>query len=249
LDVVKRKLATIPDPLALEELVAERNTLKTALMEKEVELKVVGDLVDSCSSRVEHQEQKVDTLVDLAVEEDFAKSDAGRSAATIDRVIPVLAEFSRRVTRLNLARLETLIVESLGQLLHKKALLSRIKIALDTLRLQLYDRDGRELRPEHISAGERQLLAVSMVWGLAKASNRPLPTIIDTPLGRLDSKHRVHLVERYFPSASHQVILLSTDEEVNEKYYQMLKPAVGRSFRLEFDEETQSTNVTPGYFW
>jgi DNA sulfur modification protein DndD len=65
----------------------------------------------------------------------------------------------------------------------------------------------------------------------------------------LDSRHRIHLVERYFPVASHQVVLLSTDEEVNEKYYGKLKPALGRSYRLEFEEGTQSTSVTQGYFW
>jgi DNA sulfur modification protein DndD len=37
-----------------------------------------------------------------------------------------------------------------------------------------------------------------------------LPAIIDTPMARLDARHREHLVERYFPNASHQVIILST---------------------------------------
>ena len=36
-----------------------------------------------------------------------------------------------------------------------------------------------------------------MLWGLARASARPLPAVIDTPMARLDAAHRENLVERY----------------------------------------------------
>jgi DNA sulfur modification protein DndD len=248
-DAAERKLAMIPDQQALGLLVAERERLRQAAIARETELGIVDETVKSLEGRVALQEKRVDGLVDVAVDEKFRGADSERSIAAIDRVGPALAEFRKLVTQRNVVRLEELITESLNQLLHKRSLLSRISIAPDTLRLRLYDRAGREVGPQRISAGERQLLAVSMVWGLARASNRPLPTIIDTPLGRLDSRHRIHLVERYFPVASHQVVLLSTDEEVNEKYYGKLKPALGRSYRLEFEEGTQSTSVTQGYFW
>jgi DNA sulfur modification protein DndD len=100
-----------------------------------------------------------------------------------------------------------------------------------------------------LSAGERQLLAVSLLWGLARASGQPLPVVVDTPLGRLDGSHREHLVERYFPYASHQVILLSTDTEIDEATYQRMKKFVGRSYQLVFDQVENATSVVPGYFW
>ena len=92
-------------------------------------------------------------------------------------------------------------------------------------------------------------MAVSLLWGLIRASGRSLPIIIDTPLGRLDSKHRENLVERYFPNVSHQVLLLSTDEEIDETYYPKLKRHIGRSYTMEYNEDMLSTRISPGYLW
>ena len=48
--------------------------------------------------------------------------------------------------------------------------------------------------------------------------------VIDTPLGRLDTAHRQNLIHEYFPHVSHQVIILSTDTEVDANLYQDLSP-------------------------
>src|SRR5438034_10409639 len=88
-----------------------------------------------------------------------------------------------------------------------------------------------------------------MLWGLARASARPLPAVIDTPMARLDAAHRQHLVERYFPNASHQVIVLSTDTEVDRRYYEMLQPAIARAYHLRYDERSWPTGPAGGYFW
>jgi DNA sulfur modification protein DndD len=112
----------------------------------------------------------------------------------------------------------------------------------------LYGRDAAALSPERLSAGERQLLAIALLWGLAKASGRPLPTAIDTPLGRLDTGHRTHLVERYLPFASHQVLLFSTDEEISGEYLERLRPWIGRTYHLTYDDTAGNTRVVPGYF-
>jgi DNA sulfur modification protein DndD len=134
-------------------------------------------------------------------------------------------------------------------LLRKGSLVSDLKIDPERFSVELYGKNGRILPPERLSAGERQLLAISILWGLARTSGQTLPAIIDTPLGRLDATHRAHLVQRYFPYASHQVLLLSTDEEIDEHYYDKLKPWVGRSYSFQFDDSLGATRVQPGYFW
>jgi DNA sulfur modification protein DndD len=97
--------------------------------------------------------------------------------------------------------------------------------------------------------GEKQIFAMAMLWGLTRASARPLPAVIDTPMARLDATHRRHLVERYFPHASHQVVILSTDTEVDRHYYQLLQPFIARAYHLDYDEARKATVGREGYFW
>ncbi len=68
-------------------------------------------------------------------------------------------------------------------------------------------------------------------------------------MGRLASEHRNQLVERYFPHASHQVIILSTDTEIEVNYFEQLKPSLARAYHLSYDEAGRMTRVEQGYFW
>jgi DNA sulfur modification protein DndD len=145
-------------------------------------------------------------------------------------------------------RISQLVLEALGQLLRKQHLITDVEIDPATHTVTLTGVDGHPLPAKDLSAGERQLLAVALLWGLARAAGQPLPVVIDTPLGRLDGSHREHLLERYFPLASHQVVLLSTDTEIDQEGYARIARQVGRSYLLEFDPETNATFVEDGYF-
>lgn len=159
-----------------------------------------------------------------------------------------LAAFKNIVVLKHIARVEELMFESFKKLLRKEDLVTRLEIDTQTFEPRLSGADGKLLPIERLSAGERQLLATAMLWGLAQASGRPVPTIIDTPLGRLDSSHRKHLAERYFTSASSQVILLSTDEEIVGEYYETLKPFVARSYLLAQERSSGPARIEQGYF-
>lgn len=157
--------------------------------------------------------------------------------------------FRNRVINKNLAKIEHLMLESFSRLLHKTELVSHLKISPENYNVQLKDSFGADLPADSLSAGEKQLLATSLLWGLARSSGRAMPLIIDTPLGRLDSSHRQNMSERYFPAASHQVILLSTDEEIVGSYHICLKPYITRSYILDYNNEKGATKIKEGYFY
>jgi DNA sulfur modification protein DndD len=160
-----------------------------------------------------------------------------------------MQEFLRRVTRHKIDRLSALITEAFRFLLRKKALVERITIDPATFAITLYDETGRAVAKQRLSEGEKQIFAIDVLWGLARASARPLPAVIDTPMARLDAAHRHHLVERYFPHASHQVVIFSTDTEVDRHYYQVLRPSIARAYHLNYDEHSKVTVGEEGYFW
>lgn len=193
-------------------------------------------------------EARLDRMGENDVDVQFSEDGRLRMLKHSQRVRGTLGRFRTRVVQQHTENMETLMLESFRKLLRKKDLVSGLMINPETFEATLAGRDGKPLPFERLSAGEKQLLATSLLWGLARASGRPVPTIIDTPLGRLDSSHRKHLIERYFPNASHQVLLLSTDEEIIGSYYNDLKPFITRTYLLEHNEEMGQTTLKQGYF-
>jgi len=125
------------------------------------------------------------------------------------------------------------------------------RINTTTFDVELIDDKQHAISRKALSAGEKQIYAISILEALGKTSGKKLPIIIDTPLGRLDSKHRDKLIEHYFPEASHQVIILSTDTEIDESYFnnKHFNDAVSHAFEIQFDGATKSSSLKEGYFW
>jgi DNA sulfur modification protein DndD len=193
-------------------------------------------------------EARVDRFGDREIDAKVAEDDRQRMLRHSVRVRETMAKFRTKVIERHVSTMEALMLESFRTLLRKTDLVHGLRIDPESFQVTLTGANNQPLPFDRLSAGERQLLATALLWGLARASGRPIPTVIDTPLGRLDSSHRQHLVERYFPTASHQVILLSTDEEIVGNYHQSLKPAVARHYLLAHDEVLGSTNIEQGYF-
>lgn len=244
-----RKLAGVPDPEKLQPIIKQLEETRAAIQGATVNLAALDMEIKRLTRERDQKKSKWLGQAQRAFDKQLEHNDVQRILSHSKRVKQTLQKFRVAVVERHVNRIERLILESFRQLLRKKSLISALHIDPQNFSLELLGADGKAISPDRLSAGERQLLAVSMLWGLARASGRPLPTVIDTPLGRLDASHRINLIERYFPYASHQVLLLSTDEEIDEGHYHTLKPSIGHTYKLEYDDAKGVTSVKSGYFW
>lgn len=245
---LNRKLESVPAAQAIEALSKEVDGARLLVLECEKQMAHVETALEDNERAIARAEEARARALRRNIESEFAREDDQRIVRHAQKVRDTLGTFRAELLKRNTERLANFVFESYGQLLRKKSLVKSVHIDPESFLVSLISSNGSEVRPERLSAGERQLLATAILWGLARASGKVLPMVIDTPLGRLDSEHRARLVEKYFPHASHQVILLSTDEEIDARYYKKLKPRLGRTYRLEFDERESATTIREGYF-
>jgi len=248
LTALNRKLAAVPDAEAVAQLQAAVETARKECVFNEGRIEQVSEVLRQQAAQIAETESSLNKLVMKALENSDEAADELRILNHAEKARSTLSRFRVRLIRQRLAALEDATTESYALLMRKTALVQKIEIDPETFALSLYGRDGREIAPEWLSAGERQLLVVAILWGLARASGRSMPVIIDTPLGRLDSEHRDNLVQSYFPNASHQVILLSTDEEIVGSRLNALDPYIGHKYHLVYDEVLDATRIQAGYF-
>lgn len=160
----------------------------------------------------------------------------------------ILEEYTTRLQSEKTRILALTITQCYRKLANKQNLIEKIVMDPKSLDIIYLNNEDKEVPKESLSAGEKQLMVIAILWALAICSKKKLPVIIDTPLSRLDSEHRSALVTTYFPNASEQTIILSTDSEIDSTYYEMMKDSVGDEFTLNYDDESRSTSIARGYF-
>ncbi|ONK12582.1 DNA sulfur modification protein DndD [Streptomyces sp. MP131-18] len=246
---VERQLAGVPEAELIASRLEERDEARDALRTSQANLERAVEGYEASKNRRTGLQQQLERAHDERVKSLVRVEETERIIDHCDRQRAVLAKFKDLLLQRRIAKLEVAVLQSFSQLMRKNGLVKNLNIDTQKFQFTLVGADGEPLDPGRLSAGERQLLAISLLWGLARVAGNRLPSVIDTPLGRLDSGHREHLVDRYFPKASHQVLLLSTDEEIDEELLQRLEPSIARTYTLVHDDATFTTSVEPGYWW
>ena len=227
------------------QLQTEMESCSTQIGRKTELLRIIEEDIIGLEKQVHDIEAEIEKL--------YEKHNVSKEKATFinecDAIAGLLKQFIVRLRKNKIHLLQEKTFEMYKMLSSKGGLIKDIIIDDTTYEIQITDRSGHEIKKSGLSAGEKEVFAISLLWGLAQSSQLTLPIIIDTPLSRLDSIHRDNIINNYFPNAGKQVIILSTDTEIDNDYYRMLKPHLSGAASLEFDQAQEMTTVKTGYFW
>jgi DNA sulfur modification protein DndD len=242
---ITRELTKIPDEDQVKPLFEELSFLNQRLGEFQHKSKQLQDQIKKREFNLKSLQRDLKRHIDRQMDRGLME----RRLSLVKNIQAALDTYLTKLTDKKISQLRLTVAEGFNILSRKVDIIKNIDINPETFAVTLYDQAGKAIPKEDLSSGEKQLYAVAMLWGLAKTSGLPLPVIIDTPLGRLDSDHRHNLINNYFPHASHQVILLSTDTEVDQKLFRELNPNISHCYHLIYGQESGNTKVKEEYFW
>ncbi len=154
----------------------------------------------------------------------------------------LLAKYQQKLTQKKLSELSSLLTKRFNQLCRKRAFIERTEINPNDFSITLF-RASQPFPSSQLSAGEQQLFAIATLWALHEVSGRPFPVIIDTPLSRLDEEHRHSMLSEFFPQVAHQVVILATDLEIDNKAFEFIAPVVSHAYWLHDHVESGTAQV------
>ncbi|MFC6997730.1 DNA sulfur modification protein DndD [Rufibacter roseus] len=266
------------DVLQLEQLLKEKEeldfeirsieaSLSSTASESERELfDTLQNTIESCQTQIGRISVRLSNVneeivvietrikdIELEINKLYEKHNVSKERADFiqecDTIANLLNTYIVKLRKNKVKVLQEKTLEMYKMLSSKSGLIKDLEINDKTYEIIIRDRSGHEMKKSGLSAGEKEVFAVSLLWGLAQTSQLNLPLIIDTPLSRLDSIHRDNIVNHYFPNAAEQVIILSTDTEVDSNYFKNLEPHLTGAARLEFSHINEITSIKEGYFW
>jgi DNA sulfur modification protein DndD len=231
----------IPAEQQLSDVFEELQNRTKTVADGESKLQEIDTLLSDVNKNKVHLEARLNSALQRLRLEFKNDSLEIKSLEAAERAKKTLLIFRERLLASKASWLAEMITIEFRQLLRKRNLISKVLVEPTTYAVSIEDSAGHILPMERLSAGERQLLAISVLSALIRERKGRFPVVVDTPLARLDRKHREALIHTFFAKVSHQVLVLSTDEEVEGNAYEALKKHMNREYELSFNDETRNS--------
>jgi DNA sulfur modification protein DndD len=244
LDRAEQRIGQIPAEeqiASILKLLQERTKEATAA---ETQLAAISIRIEELRTNLIHVQSRLSGALDRLTTEFRDRSLEAKGLEASIRARRALLLFKDRLLASKAQWLSDMITSEFRNLLRKRNLVSKVVVDPVSYQVTIQSGKGQELSMDRLSAGERQLLAISVLSALIKErKGGRFPVVVDTPLARLDQEHRSSLIKRFFATVSHQVVVLSTDQEIDGIAYDALKPHTNSEFSLDYDDGVGSTTI------
>lgn len=242
-DREEQRIGQIPAEEQVADILTQLQERSKAASMASAHLAQIIQQLDEANSNMAHVKMRLKAARDRIGTEFRDRSMEAKSLEASARARKALALFKDRLLASKAEWLSTMITTEFRKLLRKRNLMTAVLVDPETYRVSIRDAKQQELSMERMSAGERQLLATSVLSALIKERKGRFPVVVDTPLARLDQQHRSALIKGFFATVSHQVVVLSTDQEVEGHAYTALRPFNSQEYELSYDDNTGCTTV------
>lgn len=243
LDKAEQRIGQIPAEEQIGEILKSLQDKSKAASAAEARLAGITERLEEAQSNLAHTRMRLNAAQERLGTEFRDRSLEAKSLDASGRARRALTIFKDRLLASKAQWLSEMITTEFRNLLRKRNLIAKVVVDPKTYRVFIEDGKHQELPMDRLSAGERQLLAISVLSALIKERKGRFPVVVDTPLARLDQQHRSALIKRFFATVSHQVVVLSTDQEVDGPAYDALKPFTNAEYTLDYDDAAGRTSI------
>ena len=185
---------------------------------------------------------KLEQLISIQYEKIESSKEARRKTDKIRKVINLFNDFKYGLKTQYTKKIEDSINIKFKKLMDSNNQIKHISVD-DNFEISYKDVNNENIGSGNLSAGTKQLLAISLLWSLKDVSGKNIPVVIDTPIARIDFQHQINILRNYFPQAGKQVIILPTDSEIDKNKYSILHPYIYREFCLTNPEGNETSII------
>lgn len=165
-----------------------------------------------------------------------------------EKALKISKKFQESQLRKKVKDVEYFSTKMIKELFRKDLFINRIKLNHQTFEITLLDYDNNDINKDILSAGENELLVLSIIWGTISSSKKQLPFVLDTLLGRLDIEHKSSVINKLIPKFGKQIIILSTDSEITKELFSDLSPYISNEYTLNYDSLNKKTVIEQHFF-
>lgn len=244
LENLEMEIRSAPESVNIDAENKKIDLLVQKLGELNLKLKSVNSKLNNAN---EEKAKLMNKLTRLSGQDENLEELQSRSEQ-VKRTINAMEQYLSEVTTMKATYIKEEFSNMLKKLFRKQDEFGKIEFDINTYSIRLYSDRLQEISIQDRSAGEMQMISSALIWALTKASDLSLPMVIDTPLGRLDSFHRTHLINHYYKELSDQVIILSTDTEITSEYVSLMEKNSYKQYMLDYNEQKKYTIIKDGYF-